>query len=154
MIKAWHPEFSMRSQVYLEVLGLFSLANFLVNNYLLSDSFGNYIWHHFSENLLITFLGITGVAPDPEKFFSVPWKERDGDLHSSQADFLLPHLLHRLPKSVCLTYFVGKESHSIENTRMRLFPLTVHQMVHQNHGTCHILRDWTPYEHQNESSAL
>lgn len=33
------------------------------------------------ENLPITFLGITVLAPDPEKAPSIPWRERDGYRH-------------------------------------------------------------------------
>lgn len=33
------------------------------------------------ENLPTTFLGITVLAPDPEKAPSIPWRERDGYRH-------------------------------------------------------------------------
>lgn len=139
MIKVWHPELSMRGRVYLDILELFSWANFLVTNNL-TDTFGNPAWHHFTKNLLITFQGITALAPDPKKPFSVPWREEMA-ISTMVKRIFCPHICPMLPKSVCLTHFMGSRKHSFGKLGMSLCSLA----VHQNHRTYHGLNSvWTP----------
>jgi len=125
MTEVWRPELSTRGQVYLEFLELFGLANFLVNH-LLTNSSGNPVWHHFTKNLLITFLGSTGLAPE-----KVP---------TTVKQIFCCHICYRCFQSqFCLTQLMGNKSQCWKMLGTKIFCLAVYQMVYQNQGTCHIL---------------
>ena len=151
MIKAWHPQLSMRGHEYLEFLEPFSLAIFLVNNNLLTDSFGYHVWHHFTKNLLIAFLGITGLAPGPEKSFS-PLKERDGYLLQQSSRCSAPVSVADASK-VSFVLHVSWVT-ALEILQMSLFPLLSTKQPIKMMGPIISSWIWTPYDHQNEDPSL
>lgn len=154
IIKVWHSQLSMRGHVYPEFLELFSLAIFLVNNNLLTDSFGYHVWHHFTKNLLITFLGITGLAPDPEKSFT-PLKERDGYLLQQSSRCSAPISVADTSKvSFVLHVSWVTRVTALEILQMSLFPLLSTKRPIKMMGPIISSWIWTPYDHQNEGPSL